>query len=62
MSFENWPGAAVQSCPVPNAENDLAYRIVDPHPFVPAADAQRRERCKEIFLLQASGLPGDWSM
>lgn len=58
MSFENRPGAAVQSCPVPNAENDLAYRIVDPHPFVPAADAQRRERCKEIFLLQASGLAG----
>ena len=58
MSFENRPGAAVQSCPVPNAENDLAYRIVDPHPFVPAVDAQRRERCKEIFLLQASGLAG----
>ena len=58
MSFENRPGAAVQFCPVPNAENDLAYRIVDPHPFVPAADAQRRERCKEIFLLQASGLAG----
>lgn len=58
MSFENQPGAAVQSCPVPNAENDLAYRMVDPHPFVPAADAQRRERCKEIFLLQASGLAG----
>ena len=58
MSFENRPGAAVQSCPVPNAENDLAYRMVDPHPFVPAADAQRRERCKEIFLLQASGLAG----
>ena len=58
MSFENRPGAAVQSCPVPNAENDLAYRTVDPHPFVPAADAQRRERCKEIFLLQASGLAG----
>ena len=58
MSFENRPGVAVQSCPVPNAENDLAYRIVDPHPFVPAADAQRRERCKEIFLLQASGLAG----
>ena len=58
MSFENRPGAAVQPCPVPNAENDLAYRMVDPHPFVPAADAQRRERCKEIFLLQASGLAG----
>lgn len=58
MSFENRPGAVVQSCPVPNAENDLAYRMVDPHPFVPAADAQRRERCKEIFLLQASGLAG----
>ena len=58
MSFENRPGGAVQFCPVLNGENDLAYRIVDPHPFVPAADAQRRERCKEIFLLQASGLAG----
>lgn len=57
-SFENRQGIPVQSCPVPNAKNDLACRFVDAHPFVPAGDTQRRERCKEIFLLQASGLAG----
>lgn len=39
-----------------NDNNDLKYRFVDPHPFVPADDEKRRERCKEIFAIQASGL------
>lgn len=39
-----------------NDSNDLKYRFVDPHPFVPANDEKRRERCREIFSIQASGL------
>ena len=39
-----------------NENNDLKYRFVDPHPFVPADDEKRKERCKEIFAIQASGL------
>lgn len=39
-----------------NKNNDLKYRFVDAHPFVPASDEKRRERCKEIFAIQASGL------
>ncbi len=31
-------------------------RHVDPHPFVPAASAQRDERCQEIFHIQTAGL------
>lgn len=34
----------------------MNYRFVDPHPFVPADDEKRRERCREIFAIQASGL------
>lgn len=41
---------------IKNDLNDLKYRFVDPHPFVPADDEKRRERCKEIFSIQASGL------
>ncbi|MDE6659119.1 MAG: NAD(+) synthase [Eubacterium sp.] len=39
-----------------NETNDLKYRFVDPHPFVPADDEKRKERCKEIFSIQAAGL------
>ena len=39
-----------------NDTNDLKYRFVDPHPFVPADDEKRRERCEEIFAIQAAGL------
>lgn len=57
MSFENQPCTLpVVDCSVKNDTNDLAYRFVDPHPFVPAADEKRRERCREIFSIQASGL------
>ena len=57
MSFENQPCTLpVVDCSVKNDMNDLAYRFVDPHPFVPASDEKRRERCREIFSIQASGL------
>lgn len=36
--------------------NDLKYRFVDAHPFVPANDEKRRERCREIFSIQSAGL------
>lgn len=39
-----------------NDINDLKYRFVDPHPFVPANDEKRRERCQEIFAIQSAGL------
>ena len=62
MSFEN-----SHKCPscydhlmddfkLDNDNNDLKYRFVDPHPFVPANDEKRRERCEEIFSIQAAGL------
>lgn len=41
---------------IENKSNDMKYRFVDPHPFVPADDEKRRERCREIFAIQASGL------
>lgn len=57
MSFENQPcKLPVVDCRVKNETNDLAYRFVDPNPFVPASDEKRRERCREIFSIQASGL------
>lgn len=61
MSFENtklnnekqfdWWDALVE-----NSNNDLKYRFVDPHPFVPSDKSQVRERCEEIFAIQAAGL------
>lgn len=57
MSFNNSSDAVgfVQTR-IDNNDNDLKYRFVDPHPFVPADDEKRRERCQEIFAIQASGL------
>jgi NAD+ synthase (glutamine-hydrolysing) len=31
-------------------------RSIDPHPFVPAGNEHRRERCEEIFGIQVAGL------
>lgn len=57
MSFENLSSAiGFSKITINNKNNDLKYRFVDPHPFVPANDEKRRERCKEIFAIQASGL------
>ncbi len=57
MSFENLSSEiGFSKITIDNEINDLKYRFVDPHPFVPADDEKRRERCKEIFSIQASGL------
>lgn len=57
MSFSNKIGTVqIVSAPVQNNENDLKHRFVDPHPFVPADDKMRRERCREIFAIQSCGL------
>ena len=57
MSFSNKIGTVqIVSVPVQNNENDLKHRFVDPHPFVPADDEMRRERCREIFAIQSCGL------
>lgn len=57
MSFENLSSEIeISHYDIENEDNDLRYRFVDPHPFVPANDDMRRERCKEIFAIQASGL------
>lgn len=58
MSFENLNAEIgfTSVSEVKNENNDLKYRFVDPHPFVPADDEKRKERCKEIFAIQASGL------
>lgn len=58
MSFKNLNTEIgfTSGCEVKNDDNDLKYRFVDPHPFVPADDEKRKERCKEIFAIQASGL------
>lgn len=64
MSFENNNSTAFPSISslfddehnIDVGSNDLKYRYVDPHPFVPANDEKRRERCREIFSIQAAGL------
>ena len=57
MSFENLSNEiGFSKITIDNESNDLNYRFVDPHPFVPADDEKRRERCREIFSIQASGL------
>ncbi len=64
MSFKNMDGARFPSVEyefddchnLNNDSNDLKYRFVDPHPFVPGNEKEVRERCEEIFAIQASGL------
>lgn len=58
MSFENLYGDEIgfTKINIKNADNDIKYRFVDPHPFVPSDDEKRRERCEEIFNIQAAGL------
>lgn len=57
MSFDNClENATVVDCFVENKENDLKYRFVDSHPFVPSDKNQIRERCEEIFAIQSAGL------
>lgn len=58
MSFENIVGQIPVSnqCVLDNSSNDLKYRFVDSHPFVPSDDEKRKQRCREIFSIQAAGL------
>ena len=57
MSFKNsGDSLKITQIPLNNNENDLTYRFVDAHPFVPSDDEKRRERCEEIFAIQAAGL------
>lgn len=42
-------------CP-PVLSDSMTDRFVDAHPFVPSDSDDRRERCSEIFLIQAAGL------
>lgn len=57
MSFENDDYLCrIFDCKISNEDNDLKYRYVDPYPFVPQADEKRKQRCEEIFNIQAAGL------
>ncbi len=47
---------AVLPCNVSNTKNNLDYRYVDAHPFVPSDTQAVAERCAEIFAIQTSGL------
>ncbi len=44
------------NCEVVNESNDLSYRYIDPHPFVPSDSDSINERCREIFAIQSGGL------
>lgn len=55
-SFENGAALPVVPAQVENESNSLEYRFVDAHPFVPADDEKRRERCTEILAIQAGAL------
>ena len=46
----------ITDCSVNNENNNLDYKYVDAHPFVPSDSSQVTERCREIFAIQASGL------
>jgi len=56
MSFENSDDFYDDDVCINNENNDLKYRFADPHPFVPGDTSQVRERCEEIFAIQAAGL------
>jgi NAD+ synthase (glutamine-hydrolysing) len=57
MSFESdFNNCFVENFEFSNDNNDLKYRYVDPHPFVPSDKNEVKERCQEIFAIQASGL------
>lgn len=58
MTFENLSSEIGYSVinNIDNTDNDLDYRFVNPHPFVPSNKDEMRERCEEIFAIQSSGL------
>ncbi len=59
-SFPDLPRVAMRrvTCPLPEAlrEADGTLAGLEAHPFVPADDARRIERCREIFRIQVAGL------
>lgn len=57
MSFENKnDDVALVKLNVDNKNNDISFRYIDPSPFVPSSESERALRCREIFVIQASGL------
>lgn len=36
--------------------DEKLYREIDPHPFVPAGNAELEQRCREVFDIQCAGL------
>lgn len=57
MSFENSDYfCSMLESQINNENNDLKYRFVDPYPFVPLDNDKRKQRCEEIFNIQAAGL------
>lgn len=57
MTFENLSTEiGFSKITLNNDNNDLKYRFIDKHPFVPSNENEVRERCEEIFAIQASGL------
>jgi NAD+ synthase (glutamine-hydrolysing) len=50
------PCGAANSLKNCSVVNEPILREVDHQPFVPSDDAQRSERCEEIFAIQSSGL------
>lgn len=57
MSFENRTSDIhIEKIELNNADNDLSFRYVDAHPFVPSDKSVIKERCEEIFAIQASAL------
>ena len=59
-SFPDLPRVAMRrvTCPLPEAlrEADGTLAGLEAHPFVPADDARRTERCREILRIQVAGL------
>ena len=47
---------AEEMAPCTTAAPRTLMRYVDPHPFVPSSDAERRERCEEIINIQVAAL------
>lgn len=57
MSFKNKEcNVNIKKIELGNIHNDLSFRYVDPHPFVPNDKNRIKERCEEIFAIQASAL------
>lgn len=47
---------AEETTPCTTTAPRTLMRYVDPHPFVPSSDAERRERCEEIINIQVAAL------